>query len=355
MRISVKTHKLNGDKLYYIVYITSHIDTSNKMQYVGAHATYNLNDTYIGSGTLFSKVVKQYGKKEFKREILGMYETEKDMFNAEIFWIKDKNTIFPNGYNIASGGYWGTAGLVVVRDINNNCFDVFANDPRYLSGELISASVVHMNNCPIHGRKYVDKHQKIKRSVVPKKYKINCPECIKFYLSDDYIPNENDINLCHEFLNEFKFTKSSQYSELYFKDHIPQFYKIIKEFNIDNLPFSFAQKIFLMKNNITSRPKCKKEGCNNFGKLDTIFRNKRVFLDYCCKEHLNESKVTNMIKTDKTKTIKCTNIETNEILYFKGLSKLREYLKISTKSYYNHIHTGKPILGKYTCETISIT
>ena len=115
MRISVKTHKLNGDKLYYIVYITSHIDTSNKMQYVGAHATYNLNDTYIGSGTLFSKVVKQYGKKEFKREILGMYETEKDMFNAEIFWIKDKNTIFPNGYNIASGGYWGTDETVLYR------------------------------------------------------------------------------------------------------------------------------------------------------------------------------------------------------------------------------------------------
>lgn len=50
------------------VYITTNI--INGKQYIGSHATNNINDGYIGSGRIFLKAVNKYGKQNFQREIL---------------------------------------------------------------------------------------------------------------------------------------------------------------------------------------------------------------------------------------------------------------------------------------------
>ena len=54
-------------KRKYFVYVTT--NNNNKKQYVGDHSTNNLNDKYLGSGTLLTRAIKKYGKEKFKRKI----------------------------------------------------------------------------------------------------------------------------------------------------------------------------------------------------------------------------------------------------------------------------------------------
>ena len=89
-------------KRKYFVYVT----TNNK-QYVGDHSTNNLNDKYLGSGTLLTRAIKKYGKEKFKRKILELFETKQEAFNAQEKYIKIYNTLTPNGYNISPKGGLG--------------------------------------------------------------------------------------------------------------------------------------------------------------------------------------------------------------------------------------------------------
>ena len=88
----------------YILYKTTNIITGK--YYVGVS---NNNDKYYkGSGTALLNAIKQYGSKNFIRETLETFETEKDAFakEAEVVnedFVKDRNT-----YNIKVGGKGGT-------------------------------------------------------------------------------------------------------------------------------------------------------------------------------------------------------------------------------------------------------
>ena len=91
--------------IYNYVYITT--NNINGKQYVGVHKTRNLNDGYLGSGKILKRAVKKYGKENFTIEILEFYDTFEEALKNEIILIKEYNTIRPNGYNIALGGYGG--------------------------------------------------------------------------------------------------------------------------------------------------------------------------------------------------------------------------------------------------------
>jgi len=89
-------------KRYNYVYITTNI--SSGKQYVGDHSTDNLEDGYLGSGIILSKVIKKYGRKNFKREILELFESKEEAFNAQEKYINEYNTLTPEGYNISPAG-----------------------------------------------------------------------------------------------------------------------------------------------------------------------------------------------------------------------------------------------------------
>lgn len=92
-------------------YLTTNLVNGKK--YVGLR-TSNVNDyKYFGSGALIKKAIKKYGIKNFKKEILCHCDTYEEAHLNEAKYIKQYNTLQPNGYNIDKHG--GTK-----RTINQN-------------------------------------------------------------------------------------------------------------------------------------------------------------------------------------------------------------------------------------------
>ena len=75
----------------------------NNKIYIGKHEGRE-DDTYIGSGKLFQRAVRKYGKKNFKREILRRCETLHELRIWEHVYIKLFHAQdLEKGYNIADG------------------------------------------------------------------------------------------------------------------------------------------------------------------------------------------------------------------------------------------------------------
>lgn len=91
-----------------LIYIATNI--INNKQYIGQtkntlayRKTTHLNHKHKSKTVLFHNAIKKYGKENFKWDIL--WQGEESLLNEmEIFFIKDKNTLMPNGYNMTIGG-----------------------------------------------------------------------------------------------------------------------------------------------------------------------------------------------------------------------------------------------------------
>ncbi len=93
---------MNIEKKYHFVYIVTNLITTK--QYIGDHSTNKLEDGYLGSGVYLQHAIKEYGKENFKREILESFTTKEEAFNAQEKYIEQYNTLSPNGYNISPKG-----------------------------------------------------------------------------------------------------------------------------------------------------------------------------------------------------------------------------------------------------------
>jgi len=89
-------------QMFYTVYkITNLI---NSKIYIGVHKTDNLNDRYMGSGNNIRRAIKKYGKENFKKEYLAIFENEIDMFKMESMLVNDEFIKNEYSYNIKNGG-----------------------------------------------------------------------------------------------------------------------------------------------------------------------------------------------------------------------------------------------------------
>ena len=96
-------------RAHQIIYVTT--NKINQKSYVGYHSTNNLEDNYLGSGVYLTRAIKKYGRENFERKILEFC----DVLNweeRETFWIAEKNTKYPNGYNLTDGGEGGIGKIV---------------------------------------------------------------------------------------------------------------------------------------------------------------------------------------------------------------------------------------------------
>lgn len=91
--------------MFYTIYKT--INQVNGKFYVGKHQTTNINDSYLGSGKALKEAIKKYGKHNFQKEILFVFDNEIDM-NAKEKEIVTKEFISLNEtYNMGIGGEGG--------------------------------------------------------------------------------------------------------------------------------------------------------------------------------------------------------------------------------------------------------
>lgn len=126
-------------KYHYFYKITNNV---NGHFYYGVHNTNNINDGYMGSGARLNIAYKKYGIENFTKEILKFFNSSKEAFDYEAEIVTENLTKDKNCYNIALGGnptnVGITKGKVTVKDKNNNFYLVAIDDPRYISGELVS-------------------------------------------------------------------------------------------------------------------------------------------------------------------------------------------------------------------------
>lgn len=93
--------------MHYTVYkITNSV---NGRFYVGVHRTKDLDDGYMGSGSLIKKAVKKYGKAVFVKEILFDFDTVEEMVEKERAIVTRDFVEREETYNLVPGGYQGDA------------------------------------------------------------------------------------------------------------------------------------------------------------------------------------------------------------------------------------------------------
>ena len=91
--------------IYYIYKITN---LRNGKIYIGMHRTKSLDDGYMGSGKLLKAAIKKYGKENFKKEILEIFDNEEDMILKEKELVTDEFVLSEDNYNIMPGGKFGS-------------------------------------------------------------------------------------------------------------------------------------------------------------------------------------------------------------------------------------------------------
>ena len=91
--------------MFYIVYKTT--NQVNGKFYIGTHKTVDLNDDYLGSGTLLKRAIKKYGKDKFSQKILFVFNNPEEMFAKEAEIVTEEFLAENNTYNLKKGGFGG--------------------------------------------------------------------------------------------------------------------------------------------------------------------------------------------------------------------------------------------------------
>ena len=88
--------------MLYTIYKTTN-SLSGKI-YIGTHKTENINDGYFGSGLHIKRALKKYGKRQFIKETLHIFQTPEEMFAKEKELVDETFVNRPDTYNKTVGG-----------------------------------------------------------------------------------------------------------------------------------------------------------------------------------------------------------------------------------------------------------
>lgn len=96
------------------------------MYYIGVHSTSNINDGYMGSGSLLKRAIKEFGIHNFDREILHVFNSRKEALNKEEELVSFDTLKDLMCYNLIIGGNNGIKSIKEKRAF----FSKKANDTK---------------------------------------------------------------------------------------------------------------------------------------------------------------------------------------------------------------------------------
>jgi len=97
---------MNENEIKFYIYKTTNL--INGKIYIGYHASENIEkDSYLGSGYLLKKAIEKHGKKNFKREILHVFETQEEATKKEREIVNEEFIERDDVYNLCLGGFGG--------------------------------------------------------------------------------------------------------------------------------------------------------------------------------------------------------------------------------------------------------
>lgn len=91
--------------MYHFIYKTTNL--INGKIYIGAHSTDNINDSYLGSGSILHKAITKYGRESFQREIIHFCETPDELYQLESEIVNEEFIARDDVYNVTLGGGGG--------------------------------------------------------------------------------------------------------------------------------------------------------------------------------------------------------------------------------------------------------
>jgi len=154
--------------MFYLVYKTT--NNVNGKYYIGAHKTNNIGDNYLGSGVALRRAIKKYGKKNFTKEIIGVFTEEHSMFEAEKKFVEE-SIRDRKCYNMRSGGKGGFDHIdnrgdknpmrnpKIARKLGKKISEIRKNNPKFLEISLKNLEKAREANL---GRKKPEHSQKMK-------------------------------------------------------------------------------------------------------------------------------------------------------------------------------------------------
>lgn len=89
-------------------YVYIIINSINHKFYIGKHSTKNLDDGYMGSGTVIKRAIKKYGIENFTKRILCFCDTQEEALKVEEFLVTPYLISREDCYNANIGGKGGS-------------------------------------------------------------------------------------------------------------------------------------------------------------------------------------------------------------------------------------------------------
>jgi group I intron endonuclease len=88
--------------MFHYVYCIENL--INGKVYVGKHSTNDLDDGYMGSGTLLNRAIKKHGIENFRKHVLETFQTSEEALEFEKQLVTEELVADNNTYNLTLGG-----------------------------------------------------------------------------------------------------------------------------------------------------------------------------------------------------------------------------------------------------------
>jgi len=201
----------NKDNIYGFVYITENIKT--KSFYIGQKKINTSNNpwqTYLGSGVLLNKKIKEYGAENFRRKIIDIAYSGNELNEKEQYWIDHFKAVENRKfYNISYGtiqrAWLNNKNTLSVICVNNGAVFLTKKDAQKWLGE--TKRVFHESFGRSDTSRYIC-FRMLKPLLDNQKY---CKLCIKRFKS---IGKENVCEQCRVKENNFRVKSTPEWNHL---------------------------------------------------------------------------------------------------------------------------------------------